>query len=42
MSVADKQSFGESTLTPGIVLAKIQSAYMAGRKRCYMECIGSA
>jgi hypothetical protein len=33
ISVADKQSFDESTLTPDIVLAKIQSAYMAGLKR---------
>jgi hypothetical protein len=37
MSVADKQSFDESTLTPDLVLAKIQSAYMAGLKRCYKE-----
>jgi hypothetical protein len=37
ISVADKQSFDESTLTPDIVLAKIQSAYMAGLKRCYKE-----
>ena len=35
ISVSDKQSFDESTLTPDIVLAKIQSAYMAGLKRCY-------
>jgi uncharacterized protein YndB with AHSA1/START domain len=37
ISVADKQTFDESTLTPDIVLAKIQSAYMAGLKRCYKE-----
>lgn len=37
ISVADKQSFDESTLTPDIVLAKIQSAYMAGLKRCYKD-----
>jgi hypothetical protein len=37
ISVADKQSFDESTLTPDIVLAKIQSVYMAGLKRCYKE-----
>jgi hypothetical protein len=37
ISVADKQSFDESTLTPDVVLAKIQSAYMAGLKRCYKE-----
>ncbi len=35
ISVADKQTFDESTLTPDVVLAKIQSAYMAGLKRCY-------
>ncbi|HUJ63428.1 MAG TPA: hypothetical protein VLX92_33245 [Kofleriaceae bacterium] len=37
ISVADKQSFDESTLTPDLVLAKIQQAYMAGLKRCYKE-----
>jgi hypothetical protein len=37
ISVADKQSFDESTLTPDLVLSKIQSAYMAGLKRCYKE-----
>jgi hypothetical protein len=37
ISVSDKQSFDESTLTPDIVLAKIQSAYMAGLKRCYKQ-----
>jgi hypothetical protein len=37
ISVADKQTFDETTLTPDIVLAKIQSAYMAGLKRCYKE-----
>jgi len=37
ISVADKKTFDESTLTPDIVLAKIQSAYMAGLKRCYKE-----
>ena len=35
ISVSDKQTFDESTLTPDIVLQKIQSAYMAGLKRCY-------
>ncbi|MGE0868665.1 MAG: hypothetical protein AB7P03_08890 [Kofleriaceae bacterium] len=35
ISVADKQTFDESSLTPDIVLAKIQSVYMAGLKRCY-------
>jgi len=37
ISVADKQTFDESTLTPDAVLSKIQSAYMAGLKRCYKE-----
>jgi hypothetical protein len=37
ITVADKQTFDESTLTPDLVLAKIQSAYMAGLKRCYKE-----
>ncbi|HEX2686616.1 MAG TPA: hypothetical protein VHN14_08360 [Kofleriaceae bacterium] len=37
ISVADKQSFDESTLTPDLVLNKIQTAYMAGLKRCYRE-----
>jgi hypothetical protein len=37
ISVADKQSFDESSLTPDLVLSKIQSAYMAGLKRCYKE-----
>jgi hypothetical protein len=37
ISVSDKQTFDESTLTPDIVLSKIQSAYMAGLKRCYKE-----
>lgn len=35
ISVSDRQSFDESTLTPDIVLAKIQTAYMAGLRRCY-------
>jgi hypothetical protein len=37
ISVSDKQSFDESTLTGDAVLAKIQSAYLAGLKRCYKE-----
>ncbi|MBC7978588.1 MAG: AgmX/PglI C-terminal domain-containing protein, partial [Myxococcales bacterium] len=37
ISVADKQSFDESTLTADAVLSKIQSAYLAGLKRCYKE-----
>ena len=31
------QRFDESTLTPDLVLSKIQNAYMAGIKRCYKE-----
>lgn len=37
ISVADKQTFDESSLSPDIVMSKIQSAYMAGLKRCYRE-----
>jgi hypothetical protein len=37
INVSDKQTFDDSTLTPDIVLSKIQSAYMAGLKRCYKE-----
>lgn len=37
ISVADRQTFDESSLTGDIVSAKIQSAYMAGLKRCYKE-----
>lgn len=37
ISVADRQTFDESSLTPDLVLAKIQSAYMAGLKRCYKD-----
>jgi len=37
ISVADKQTFDESSLSPDIVMSKIQSAYMAGLKRCYKE-----
>ncbi|MBL0218893.1 MAG: AgmX/PglI C-terminal domain-containing protein [Myxococcales bacterium] len=37
INVSDKQTFDESTLTPDVVLSKIQSAYMAGLKRCYKE-----
>ncbi len=35
ISVSDKQSFDESTLTPDAVLKKIQSAYMSALQRCY-------
>lgn len=37
IQVSDKQTFDESSLTPDIVLSKIQSAYMAGLKRCYKD-----
>ncbi|HEY5946612.1 MAG TPA: AgmX/PglI C-terminal domain-containing protein, partial [Kofleriaceae bacterium] len=37
IQVSDKQTFDDSSLTPDIVLSKIQSAYMAGLKRCYKE-----
>ena len=37
IAVSDRQTFDESTLTPDMVLAKIQAAYMAGVKRCYKE-----
>lgn len=37
ISVSDKQSYDESSLTPDAVLAKIMSAYMAGLKRCYKD-----
>jgi hypothetical protein len=37
ISVSNKQTFDDSTLTPDIVLAKIQTAYMAGLKRCYLN-----
>ena len=35
ISVSDKQTYDDSTLTADVVLSKIQSAYMAGLKRCY-------
>jgi len=37
ISVAEKQTFDESTLSPDVVMSKIQSAYMAGLKRCYKD-----
>jgi len=37
ISVAEKSAIDETTLTADSVLAKIQSAYMAGLKRCYKE-----
>jgi len=38
ISVTGKVS-ADSTLTPDVVLAKIQSAYLAGIKRCYKELL---
>jgi hypothetical protein len=35
ISLTDKQSFDETTLTADAVVAKLQSAYFAGLKRCY-------
>lgn len=35
IQVSSKQAFDESTLTPDMVLSKIQSVYMVGIKRCY-------
>jgi hypothetical protein len=39
INVSDKQTFDDSTLTPDVVLSKIQSAYMAGLKRCYKDVL---
>jgi hypothetical protein len=39
VSVSSKAGMDEATLTPDIVLAKIQVAYMAGIKRCYLEAL---
>ncbi|MEO6775244.1 MAG: AgmX/PglI C-terminal domain-containing protein [Kofleriaceae bacterium] len=35
IQVSDKQTFDESSLTPDVVLSKIQSVYMGQIKRCY-------
>ncbi len=35
IQVSDKQTFDDSSLTPDVVLSKIQSVYMAQIKRCY-------
>lgn len=35
ISITEKSSSDDSTLTPEMVLSKIMSAYMAGLKRCY-------
>jgi hypothetical protein len=37
ISVAEKQAIDDTTLSPEAVLSKIQSAYMAGLKRCYKD-----
>ncbi len=37
ITVQEKNAIDETTLTPDAVLAKIQTAYMAGLKRCYKE-----
>jgi outer membrane biosynthesis protein TonB len=39
ISVSDKKSFDDSTLTPDAVLRKIQSAYMSGIKRCQKQVL---
>jgi hypothetical protein len=35
IQVSDKQTFDDSSLTPDVVLSKIQSVYMSQIKRCY-------
>ncbi|HEY5925114.1 MAG TPA: AgmX/PglI C-terminal domain-containing protein [Kofleriaceae bacterium] len=37
IAVSDKETFDDSSLSADIVLSKIQSAYMAGLKRCYKD-----
>ncbi len=37
VTVSDKQSFDESTLSADGVLSKIQAAYLSGIKRCYKD-----
>lgn len=39
ISVSDKKSFDESSLTPDAVLRKIMNAYMTGIKRCQKELL---
>ena len=39
ISVSDKKTFDDSTLTPDAVLRKIMSAYMTGIKRCQKELL---
>jgi hypothetical protein len=37
ISVAEKQSFDGTSLTPDVVFSKIQSTYMSALKRCYKD-----
>lgn len=37
IQVSKKHAFQDTSVTPDIVLAKIQSAYIAGIRRCYLE-----
>ncbi len=39
ISVSDKKSFDESSLTPDAVLRKILGAYMSGLKRCHKDLL---
>ncbi len=39
ISVADKKSFDDSSLTPDAVLRKIMNAYMSGLKRCHKDLL---
>jgi hypothetical protein len=41
ISVSTKTALDESTLTADLVLAKIQSVYMAGLKRCYKNYLNT-
>ncbi len=37
VAVSSKQAFDNTSLTPDVVLRKIQSVYLAAIKRCYKE-----
>lgn len=39
ITVADKPMTSETSLTPDVVLRKVQSAYMPGLKRCYNDTL---
>jgi hypothetical protein len=39
ITVVEKKAFDETSLTPDVVVAKIQSVYMAGLRRCYGEVL---